>query len=279
VTVLWPDQFGWRVADAEGKVTLRFSSLPPDGTIIGMAEHASEPSGALFAIKRGDAKDAAVQLFPSGTVKGQVVDAKQKPIEGVVVAGLFSEGSPPLWRTVTDANGAFLWQSIVPQVRQRGVVLSGDKSVAEVPSFAVEASGIKDVGSIVASEATPGVSVCGKGLEWYDNKLASGDLPERKACKGAPAVVVYCSPADAPMIVEGLAVAHGVFSKKGVLFAVVVDGPYTGGSAPFPVLSGRSPGRATTYVVGSDGNVVLETFGMPPVRALQRIVAAKPSSS
>jgi hypothetical protein len=64
-----------------------------------------------------------------------------------------------------------------------------------------------------------------------------------------------------------------MFSSKGIGFALVVDGvPSEPIAAPFPVLSGRSPGPGTTYLVGPQGAVVLETFGMPPLRALQELV-------
>jgi len=37
------------------------------------------------------------------------------------------------------------------------------------------------------------------------------------------------------------------------------------------VLSGRAPGPAATYVLDTDGNVVFETFGLPPLRVLQDV--------
>jgi hypothetical protein len=205
-------------------------------------------------------------------VRGRVVTAKAKPIEGCVVAGLLGENGGSLWRTISNGDGVFEWKSVVPQLPQRAVTGADQEDAAGGVSFTIDASGSKDVGDIPGPEGPIRTSLLGKPLPWHENRLLSGALPDRKSRKTLPMVVVYCSVADAPIAIESFSVAHRIFSSKGIGFAVVVDGvPGAPMSAPFPVLSGRPPGPATTYLVGPEGNVVLETFGMPPLRALQEL--------
>lgn len=73
------------------------------------------------------------------------------------------------------------------------------------------------------------------------------------------------------MVVESLASARERLVGKDIVFALVVSGTYTPQNSEIPVLSGSKQGTATTFVIGSDGNVVLETFGMPPVALLGRV--------
>jgi len=272
VTVLRPLQFGWHVTDAQGRVTLHFNSLPPDGTVVGTVEHAEKPLGAVFAAKQGGAASARVQLFPLGSVRGRVATAKGKPIEGCEIAGLLGDNGWPLWRTISNSAGGFEWNSVVPALAQRAVAGADQEGAGEGTSFSIDPAGAKDLGDIPGPEGLIRASLLGKPLPWHENRLLSGTLPDRKARKTLPMVVVYCSLVDAPFAVESFSVAHRIFSPKGIGFAVVVDGvPAEPLAAPFPILSGPSPGPATTYLVGPQGVVTLEAFGMPPLRALQEL--------
>lgn len=273
VSVLRPLQFGWRETDAQGRVTIQFTSLPSDGIVVGMVEHAAQPLGAVFALKQENANPARVELFPLGTVHGRVVAANAKPVPGCVVAGLLGDGGLPLWRTVSDGKGAFAWNGVVSKLPQR--VIAGEEQPAPgagVP-VTIETSESKDVGDVAGPEGLVRTSLLGAPLAWYDNHLVSGTLPDRKTRRTQPMVVVYCSAADAPIAIESFTVAYRLFASRGVGFAVVVDGtPPDSANAPFPILSGRPAGTATTYLTGGEGTVVLETFGMPPLRALQDLV-------
>jgi hypothetical protein len=61
-----------------------------------------------------------------------------------------------------------------------------------------------------------------------------------------------------------------VLGASGLQIAVVVAGGYACDRADISVLSGPAPGQATTYLLGKDGSVVLETFGLPPALTLAR---------
>jgi len=264
LTVLRPYQFGWRVTDADGKVAFKIGDMPEDGTVIGMVEHVTEPLGALFAIPRGYKDVATVQLFRLGTVRGQVTAPDGAGVEGAVVASLFGQYDLPLWRTVAGRKGEFEYDSVIPRVPQACVAYAGEEPGDLVASFAVEVGGEKDLGELTVVDERKGESLLGKALPWPSERRL---FSSRKT--DGPAVVIYCPPADAEMVVEGLAQAKKIAGRDEIEFAAIVDGMAEPKHPDVTVLSGKAPGKATTYVTGNDGKVVLETFGLPPLRALQ----------
>lgn len=268
ITVLRPEQFGWRTTDSQGQVRVQFSSLPPDGTIVGLAEHRSKPLGALFALKRDDAQVAKVRLLPLGSVLGRIATDAGVGLEGVAVAALLGDTDCPVWRTVSGPDGTFRWDAVVPQVSLRCTAHGGSNVTGRSEPFDIADSATKDIGVIAMPEIAKRSSWRDKALEWYSNRLIAGQLPERREVRNRPAVVAYCGAAEAPMCVEGMTSAKDLLAPASILFAVVVDGPCDVKNARIPVLSGKAPGAASTYVTGADGKVVLETFGMPPLRVL-----------
>lgn len=276
IQVLRPLQFGWHIADAEGRVTIRVGGLPADGIIAGMAEHPSAAFGALFALRPQDSASAKVQLLPLGSVSGKVVTDKGKPVAGAVVGAVFAENlveDPPwLWRSVADAAGLFSWAAVAPQMPQRCDAAAGESSGESAP-FSLEPGETKDLGNIVLTKAESGPTVQGKTLDWAAYPLRSGVLPDKQRRKGKPACVMYCPASEAPMVLEGLSAVRAIVNDA-VILAVVVDGTYAAPDSPIPVLSGQPPAPGTTYLTGSDGKVVLETFGLPPPHLLHALAAA-----
>jgi len=275
VQVLRPAQFGWRVTDAQGRVNIRVAALPPDGVIVGMAEHPTKPLCALFALRREEIESAKVQMLPMGSVKGRVVTAKRQEIQGAVVGALFGEGllDDPLWlwRTLANRHGVFEWRAVMPNVAQRCIAAAGEDASGESMPFSLEPSYSKDLGNVVVAEGVAADSIQGRPLKWYANPLLCGTLPDKRARKNKPAWVMYCEAEEAHMVIEGLTVAREILAGKEMLFAVVAHGRYDCNSAPIPVLAGAAPTHATTYLVGSDGKVVLEAFGMPPAHIVQNL--------
>ena len=283
VQVLRPAQFGWHVADTNGYVAVRVGALPPDGMIVGLAEHPAEPLGALFALRPQDSSGAKVQLLPFGTVTGTVVTAKGRAVSGTVVGAVFAENliEDPLWlwRTVANKEGEFAWPAVVPHVAQRCVATDGHGASGESAPFDLEPAVSKDLGNVVVQEGADGDSAWGRPLKWYDCPLVSGVLPDGQERKNKLAWVVYCGPEEAAMVIEGLAVARDILKVENLLFAVVVRGRYAGGPAPMAVLSGKAPSAATTYLVDGHGKVVLETFGMPPVHIVRALCGSGSAGS
>jgi len=276
VQVVYPSQFGWRVTDAEGWAELRVALAPEEGIVVGFAEHLTRTQGALFALRESDGETAQVQLFDFGRVEGRVVDAKGHALEGAVVGACFTESAiadpPLLWRTLTDSGGAFRWPAAVPHVPIQCVAAAGTEAVGESASFNVEPGATASPGSLVVAEGVSGPSLTGRPLKWYEHPAMSGDVPERQDRKNKPALVVYCTGDEAPMVVESLGVMREALSMPELTVAVVVDGAFDGGTPGVLALKGVPPTRASTYLVGRDGKVALETFGMPPVCAVRALV-------
>ncbi len=271
VSLIRPAQFGWRLADAQGCVAINVAQVPPDGLLVGMAEHISRPEGALFAVHARQA-EAKVQLFPLASIQGTVLDDASKPLAGAPVGAVFADDQKSsevlFWRTVSRNDGSFVWDSVAPQVPQRCIAMAGTACATSQP-FAADIGAHASAGSIILTGATGGTSLIGKPLVWDESPLLAGTLPDKADRAGKPAVVMYCSQDDAAMVVEALAVLRTVLGPDAIMVAAVVHGAFSGSAEGAPVLSGRAPGVATTYILDRAGIVTLETFGMPPLRALQ----------
>lgn len=274
ITVLRPRQFGWYLSDRDGWVEIAMANLPADGRVVGLAESLDKPLGALFALERGDAAGAKVQLLPLASVRGSVVDAKATPIEGAMVGAVFPGESADddllLWRCSTAKGGTFAWDAVIPGVPQVCVGRAGATADAQSEAFNLEPGASRTLAPLVIEAGTSAPTLLGKPLRWYENKSICGPVPEVKAAKKSPALVVYCPASQAAMVVAGMESVRKVSGPTGLQIAVVVAGTYACDRADILVLSGAAPGQATTYLLGTDGTVVLETFGLPPALTLAR---------
>lgn len=275
VSILRPAQFGWRLTDANGRTPLQFGSLPSDGVIVGIVEHPTLPLGAVFALDRTKADNSQVLLMPLASVHGEVVAKRGKELVGAVVGAVLADApfadDVLLWQTLARDGGVFEWGGVVPKAPLKIIAKAGADSVGESPDTTFEMGERKDVGRIVVEEGVSGKSLYGKELKWRDNPVIGGapsDAPR-------PGVVVYCNATEASAVIEGLSTAKTLFGDR-LEWAVVVNGAYTGPTGSVCVLRGAPPGSASTYLVDQDSRVVLETFGMPPLRALQVLVPTTP---
>ena len=281
VRLIRPMQYRWYITDASGSVSLNIASVPASGKIVGMAEHPQKREGALFAIAANAASEAKVQLIPLASVSGTVVTAKDKPVEGAMIGGLFQNDADdeplPLWRTTTGADGRFMWSSAVPLIPTACLANAGDDLYGRSVPFNLDPGSTKDIGRIVIREPeddktkriAKSKGMAGKKLEWYSSKVISGAMPSAEELRvGRAAIVVYTTSDEAAMVIDAVSSARKSIASGDVLCAVVVDGGYSG-SAPdnVVVLQGAAPGPAKTYVLDAAGRVALETLGMPPASA------------
>ncbi len=285
VSMLRPQQFGWRFADRQGRVTIALASLPADGIVVGLAEHPATPHGAIFSVDRA-ASDAGavVRLLPLTAIRGNVVGDNGAPIEGALVDGRTKPGNIAetliLWRTLSGRDGTFQWSGVVPHLPQYCVASTPGTAGIEAPSgvsdsFITDFDPGEDLGSIVVPRGTDSVSLAGRRLKCFDAPVLCGNPPDAKALRGRPALAVYCSPAEFGYVRDALceAIRSGPLSQ--IAIALVTPGPVECGETPFPVLEGKAPGGARTYLTNGDGDVVLETFGLPPLHAIQSALSAK----
>lgn len=276
VRVIRPAQLGWHVADEEGRVELHFASLPDDWRVVGIAESADGASGAFFeATKKTDA-DAVVLLAPWARVSGRAVLPTGAPRVGVVVEARYTDAALPetlvLWRTVTDAEGRFAWDSVLPHVPQYLAGGDGAVNAVEYKSFLVAAGETADLGDMVlGGGANPGKSLKGSTLAWDENPVLCGELPDKRTLRRRAAVILYAEPLDVPILLDALAVLQDRLNLEKITFAVLTGAPIACGPLKFPVLQALAPADATTYLIDPRGQVVLETFGLPPIEAVRKL--------
>jgi hypothetical protein len=244
-----------------------------------LAEHPSDPFGAVFRLDPNNAGNARVQLLAFGSVSGHVVSKRGTGVEGAIVGALFqsdtNDDPMPLWRTASRRDGTFQWPAVVPYVPSVCLASTSADYVARSIPYNIEPSGHQDLGKIVldvpqrGSAAPRGKSLVGKKLDWYTCPLLAGPPVDERARTGARALAVYAAAAEAETIVQSLEAVRNSAAFTDLLIAVIVDGPYSGVARSVFVLQGQAPGPATTFLTDSAGLVALETIGLPPVCALQ----------
>lgn len=271
VSVLWPQQFGWRLTDGAGRAILEFGSVPPEGSIGGTIECLNPYRTALFAIEQTKTDPAKVQLFPGGAVQGRIVNEEGEPVEGAIVAGLVGEQGIPMWRTLTGPDGCFGWNACVSQVPLYCRVQDAAAKAEVTRAVTLDAGAKADLGNITLSGAA-------QGRSWLGQKLDRASLrPVQGGDSGIhdPAVYIFCAPDEAAVVSGSMESVRTAVHTSDIRLALVVDGapPALGGSVP--VFTGKPPGGATTYLTDAQGRVALETFGLPPLQALAELASAK----
>lgn len=274
ITLLQPRQFGWHRTGADGRVAIDLASAPPDGAVVGMVEHVSEPTGALFVVRGRSRDPARVQLLPLATVRGVVTDPRGRPAAGVEVAGMvgYAEDASPIeaWRVVSQPDGSFVSGRAVPYAPFVCVAASAGEP-GRSGSTQAQPGQTLDVGEIRVETAKTRPSLVGDTLDWATQPVLCGGLGSESEWRGRPAVVMYAPASRADIVVDAMTRAKAVLGHPKVLFAVVIDGPYACDDAAVPVLRGAAPGAASTYFVAYDGRVVYETAGLPAPADVRRL--------
>lgn len=257
-------------------------SMPSDGTVVGLAEHPSRPEAALFAIDRDRAGDAIAQMLPLTELTGKVVNEKNIGIEGAVVesrTALENVDDPiTLWRTLSGKDGRLAWPALVPHVAQLCLATSsGGQDATVAPAIGESSAFIARAGEPVTLDpiTVPGGgedrSALGRKYAWFDAKAVCGRVPGKDERDGKAALIVHAAPGEAAYIAEGLAHVRDLLGRANIVFAVVVDGTIACPETDIPILRGSAPSSATTYLLDTDGTVVLETFGLPPVMMVNAV--------
>lgn len=272
ITLLRPYQLGWHPVDAQGHAELKVGQVPADGKILGLAEHLHQSMGALFVLSRESGEEARVQLLPLGTASGRVVNDRGRRLAGAVVGSLFpgetDDDIAPLWRTLTDADGAFSWRYVVPGLPQRVVTRGKTNALSGSQTFSLDAGGQMDLGEIRV-DAERGESLAGRSFPWNSLRPLCG-APEA-APQNKPALVICCEPDELEATLEGCRTVSAVFPQE-LDVRVVLNGTLVCRDTPVPVYSGKTPAGCSTYVINPRGIVTLETFGLPPVFALHAVL-------
>lgn len=279
ITLLRPLQFGWTRTDDSGWVQLAVGQVPPEGAIIGIAEHPARREGALFSLREDASGGGRIQLFPLSRLSGKAVSSIGTPAGGCIVGGVFpgekTGDELVLWMGITKDDGSFSWDSLVPGVPQRMVVWSGDSAAGESALVNTEPGGAVEIENVTVDPFVPGSSIVGQTLDLAEFEPKCGPLLEKRGEAKVPTLALFCEAAEAEAVISGLAYSlRPWLAEDSLRVAVVVEGSYVCNSAPFPVLSGEAPGTATMYLMTRESKVVFECFGMPPLDAFRMLTGS-----
>ncbi len=276
VSVLRPAQFGWHVADAEGKVRLQVQQSPQGGPLLARAEHPTAPQGAVFTLEAQQQAPGTVQLYPFASVSGQIVNKRGRPVSGATVGAFFpgetAGDAVLLWQTTSGSDGMFRWDAVVPGVPQRCAARRDKDSHGESETFNLAPDQEKSIGEIVVPGGTGGESLLGTVVSWQQNEVICGTLPASGGTADQPTLLFYAHGANAAALVETAGAIQQRFADSGLNVILLSDGDVAcDGTSPIPILRGAAQTDATTLVLDRGGVVVLETNGMPPANLLRRL--------
>ena len=269
ISLLRPKQFGWQQTDADGRVILRFTNMPDDNRIFGIAEHPGKAQGALFALDRGNAEDGSVALLSLATVTGRVVNERGKAVAGATVGALFADDALPdalpLWRCLTDADGAFFWPAVPAGVPQRCLASLGAINAAAGQDINPAPAETVDIGVITLSGAATKEDAA--ALKWRDVPHLCG--PDADIADSA-LLAFYCSPAEAPVYIKAVENIRAQLRVFHVESLVAVTGAYTCDAAAVPVYAGGAAPHASC-VYDRNGEPLLRAVGLPPITLLRTL--------
>jgi len=276
VSVLRPSQFGWHVADEEGKVRLQVQQPPGGGGLLARAEHPNAPQGAVFTLEAQQEQPGTVKLFPFASVFGQIVNKRGRPVSGATVGAFFpgetAEDAVLLWQTTSGPDGMFHWDAVVPGVPQRCAARLDEKAHGESETFNLSPTESKSLGDVEVPGAKSGESLLGTKLDWHNSELLCGTLPLDTPVHSQPLVVFYANQANAVALAETAHAIQQHFAQSDLRVILMTEGDVScEGGSPVPILRGSAGTDATTLVLDRGGVVVLETNGMPPASLLQRL--------
>jgi len=271
-----PPQFGWQAADDSGRVPLRIGQLASEGVVLGRVEHLDQPLGALFAFTARDNPEPVVQLVPLAAITGRVASEAGSPIPGVIVSVILGDDQmeSPLVRTVSGPDGRFEIPGAVPHATLVCVAESAGHTAVSAP-FVLEPAQTQDIGALTMPRSAAGTSLLGQTLAWRAFPRIGG--PDTHKQEQQPAVLVFSHQEQAMMTIEAWQQISALISSDELMCAVVIDSPLSSIPDPtIPVLEGKRPATASTYLVSAEGRVVFETFGIPPVSAIQQLRQTAP---
>lgn len=266
ISLLHPKQFGWQQTDATGHVTLCFTNLPEDNRVIGFVEHPDKAQGALFALDRRNAENGSVALLPLAQVTGRIVNEQGNPVAGATVGALFADDALPdalpLWRCLTDADGAFHWPAAPAGIPQRCLASLGSINATAAQDINPSPGETVDIGTITLSGAVSQP----QEVQVRDLTLLCG--PTANSGKGL--VALCCTPAEASVYIQAASTILQQLQVFNVETLVAVSGAYACSAAVVPVYTGNALPQATC-VYNSEKNIVLRAVGLPPVSLLRTL--------
>ena len=125
-------------SDADGR--FRFRSAPAGDTFLTVQAAGRAPEARSVRL-HGDLQPIEFRLGPGRTIRGRVADSQQRPIAGAEIYVVRWNGPRTLkWRSSTDAEGRFVWDSAPTDQVWLGADKEGYRTAeAPIEAFAKEA--------------------------------------------------------------------------------------------------------------------------------------------
>ncbi|MGC8845902.1 MAG: carboxypeptidase regulatory-like domain-containing protein [Candidatus Hydrogenedens sp.] len=266
VSVLNPQQLGWYAGNIDNTFELKLSSTPAEGKIVGYAEIPEENIGNVFTLDSKDmGKVCETNLYTLGTIKGRVVNKERTPIsDGIISCVLKEVGTSQeylLWQILLSADGTFYWNSIIPFKTLLFKLYDNNGSLLWQSSEMQFLEGEnKDIGDIIIEKSVTRKNVSSLLRSNYKNLCGGSEIVDM-LFKG-PSVLVYVDSAEVLFMQEVLANIRNIFGS-GINVGMILTNEIDCNDISIPVITGQRPSLATTYLIGEDGNLICETFGLP----------------
>ncbi len=268
VCLLNPPQLGWYIGDIRNPIAVNITTPPAAGKIVGYAEVPDENVGNIFIVDNKDlGKVCEVNLHQLGKVFGKVTDKAGKPITNAILSCVLLEKDTrqesTLWQVLLANDGSFFWNSIVPLENLIFRLYSeGGSVIWQSQEMQLLEGEEKDFGNIVINDSKissgqiRGTFVCEK----FKYSCAQKTDAE-KLCKG-PAILIFANETEIPFVQEIL-VNIKRFWGNDMQVGIITEKEINCEGIDIPVLIGKCPSLATTYLLDNNGKVVCETFGLP----------------
>lgn len=275
VCLLNPPQLGWYIGDIRTPIAVNITTPPSSGKIVGYAEVPDENAGNVFIVDSKDlGKVCEVNLYPLGKIRGKITDKAGKPITNAILSCALLEKDTrqesTLWQVLSANDGSFFWNSIVPLENLIFRLYSEDGSViwqSQEMQFLEREE--KDFGNITISD--PKISggqvretfVCEK---FKYSCVQKTDV--EKLCRG-PAILIFANEAEIPFVQEVLMNIKRFWGNN-MQVGIITEKEINCEGIDIPVLTGKCPSLATTYLLDGKGGVVCETFGLPILKMIEQ---------
>ncbi|HOV33372.1 MAG TPA: carboxypeptidase-like regulatory domain-containing protein [Candidatus Hydrogenedens sp.] len=271
VCLLNPPQLGWYIGDIRNPISVNITTSPSSGKIVGYAEVPDENAGNIFIVDSKDlGKVCEVNLHQLGKVLGKVTDKAGKPITNVILSCVLLEKDTrqesTLWQVLLANDGSFSWNSIVPLENLIFRLYSEDGSVIwQSQEMQFLESEEKIFGNIVIN--SPKISG-GQARETFVCEKFKYSCAQKidieKLCKG-PAILIFANEAEIPFVQDVLVNIKRFWSDN-MQVGIITDKEINCEGIDIPVLIGKCPSLATTYLLDDNGRLICETFGLPVLK-------------
>ncbi len=273
VSVLEPPQLGWYAGDINNPFELNLTSIPMSGEIIGYAEIPEESKGNIFIVDNKDInKLHETDLHTLSTVKGSIVNKDGKPISEVILSCFLKEPTLNqeflLWRVLSNYDGTFFWDSVLPLRTLIFKIHTNEGSVLWLSSEMKFLEGEnRDLGKIMVDIPTVNVKNREEILikDNYIDLCREEDSINR--LNKGPSMLIFVDKSEIPIMEEVLKNIKSILGNN-LQIGFITEEAIDCNEINIPIILGKQPSIATTYLIDDSGKIICETFGLPIIKRM-----------